>query len=926
MRSFQIELPKKEVEEMKVKKRLCCLVLVVCLTISLFPVNAFATSGISSQYSDEEIEEIMSQCPYTVTGGSYGESYVYDVTSQKLTLYSGTLSVSGTPNNSDQAYIEVAPNSVLKLTICDVSPVSSVTNGGPGLKIGANATVNLVLAGENKFCRGWDDIHNYSVYLDSNAKVTVSGNGSLICERNYGYPKLYLSDTAEFIIKSGSVQFKGGQNSNSSRNPHTVGGSGKLVVDGGTVLVADEVRGKVFSDNPSIELKNGELQFNYDGEFGNCRLKMDGGILKLRQDKEFSFTNLQYNAGTFDVTKAIRFNGQTTINSSLIIPENATFIIPSGQTMIFANGTKLTVSSGGTLQNDGVIKYFCQDTSIPAAASGNGTTEASHIYDQKVVNDKYLKTPATCINVAVYYMSCVCGEKGTETFENGDALGHSWGSWQSNGDDTHTRTCQICAVKETENCTGGTATCVNKAICSVCNAEHGAVDPTNHTGTEAWITTDTMHTKVWRCCQAVIEAEEEHNWENGTCTICQYPCQHTGGTATCSQLAVCDICGSQYGDYDADNHKAVSAWTQENGKHYHKCEYGCDTHLDEADCSGGEATCTSLAVCETCGNSYGSVNPDNHTGTVVWTKTETTHSSKYSCCDTPVVIEEAHDWVNGVCSECGYECQHDGGTATCSQLAVCDLCGSEYGDYDADNHKAVSAWTQENGKHYHKCEYGCDTHLDEAECSGGTATCTAQALCAVCGGTYGAVDPANHANLVKTEAKAATHLTEGNIEYWYCDGCDKYFRDQAGTEEIADLSETVIPKLAEHTPDNTGWHSDETNHWNTCECGEKLNEAAHTFEWVTDKEATATEAGSRHKECTVCGYEEAAVEIPATGTTDPSEPPTDTDKPSGDQTGDTTSPQTGDDSNIALWMALMLAAGAVLTGTAVYSRKRKYSR
>jgi len=535
--------------------------------------------------------------------------------------------------------------------------------------------------------------------------------------------------------------------------------------------------------------------------------------------------------------------------------------------MIFANGTKLTVSSGGTLQNDGVIKYFCQDTSIPAAVSGNGTTEASHIYDQKVVNDKYLKTPATCINLAVYYMSCVCGEKGTETFENGDALGHSWGSWQSNGDDTHTRTCQICAVKETENCTGGTATCVNKAICSVCNAEHGAVDPTNHTGTEAWITTDTMHTKVWRCCQAVIEAEEEHNWENGTCTICQYPCQHTGGTATCSQLAVCDICGSQYGDYDADNHKAVSAWTQENGKHYHKCEYGCDTHLDEAECSGGEATCTAPAVCETCGNAYGAINPDNHTGTVVWTKTATTHSSAYSCCNAPVVAEEVHEWQNGVCSECGYECQHDGGTATCTQKAVCDICGEEYGEVNASN----------------------------------------------------------HTNLIKTEAKPATHMTEGNIEYWYCDGCGKYFSDEAGTKEIA-LANTVIPKLTEHTADGTGWHSDETNHWNTCECGEKLNEAAHTFEWVTDKEATATEAGSRHKECTVCGYEEAAVEIPATGTTDPSEPPTDTDKPSGDQTGDTTSPQTGDDSNIALWMALMLAAGAVLTGTAVYSRKRKYSR
>lgn len=137
---------------------------------------------------------------------------------------------------------------------------------------------------------------------------------------------------------------------------------------------------------------------------------------------------------------------------------------------------------------------------------------------------------------------------------------------------------------------------------------------------------------------------------------------------------------------------------------------------------------------------------------------------------------------------------------------------------------------------------------------------------------------------------------------------------------------------------STEWKSNGEKHWKECtECGEKLNEAAHTFEWVTDKEATATEAGSKHEECTVCGYEKAAVEIPAIGTTEepsepskpgetPSEPPTDTDKPSGDQTGDTTSPVTGDDSNIALWIAVMLAAGAALTGTAVYSRKRKYSK
>ena len=271
-------------------------------------------------------------------------------------------------------------------------------------------------------------------------------------------------------------------------------------------------------------------------------------------------------------------------------------------------------------------------------------------------------------------------------------------------------------------------------------------------------------------------------------------------------------------------------------------------HIGEHIHSGGTATCTENAICTDCGKTYGDLNPNNHSGEVVRTKTATDHSSTYDCCGATVVAEEAHEWENGVCSECGYECQHNGGTATCADKAVCDTCGEEYGE----------------------------------------------------------VNTSNHTNLVKTEAKAATHMTEGNIEYWYCDGCDKYFSDEAGTKEIA-LADTVIPKLTEHTADSTGWYSDETNHWNTCECGEKLNEAAHTFEWVIDKEATATEKGSKHEKCTVCGYEKAAVEIPATGT------PSDS---------DTSSPQTGDDSNIALWIAVMLAAGVALTGTAVYSRKR----
>ena len=74
--------------------------------------------------------------------------------------------------------------------------------------------------------------------------------------------------------------------------------------------------------------------------------------------------------------------------------------------------------------------------------------------------------------------------------------------------------------------------------------------------------------------------------------------------------------------------------------------------------------------------------------------------------------------------------------------------------------------------------------------------------------------------------------------------------------------DVVIAKTAGHTADRTGWHSDADNHWNTCECGEKINQSGHSFTWVIDKEATSTEKGSKHEQCTVCNYAKTAVEIP----------------------------------------------------------------
>lgn len=141
-------------------------------------------------------------------------------------------------------------------------------------------------------------------------------------------------------------------------------------------------------------------------------------------------------------------------------------------------------------------------------------------------------------------------------------------------------------------------------------------------------------------------------------------------------------------------------------------------------------------------------------------------------------------------------------------------------------------------------------------------------------------------------------------------------------EVIMDADKTVIVtyKSIPHTHSyGADWKSDADDHWHECPCGDRKDTAAHTFKWVIDKEATATTRGSKHEECTVCGYKKATVEIPATGSAaKPSDQP--------DKSGNTTSPKTGDSSNLVLWSALLFISGGAVIGTTVVSRKKKYNR
>lgn len=143
-----------------------------------------------------------------------------------------------------------------------------------------------------------------------------------------------------------------------------------------------------------------------------------------------------------------------------------------------------------------------------------------------------------------------------------------------------------------------------------------------------------------------------------------------------------------------------------------------------------------------------------------------------------------------------------------------------------------------------------------------------------------------------------------------------------------------ISKIDSHNHDyGTEWKYDSTNHWHECECSNKADITAHNFKWIIDKEATATEKGSKHEECTVCGYKKAAVDIPAIGfgnsSDDQPNKPTNTassESSSADQTNkpiNTASPKTGNTDNMILWIVLLIVGGgAFITATAV-DRKKK---
>ena len=269
-----------------------------------------------------------------------------------------------------------------------------------------------------------------------------------------------------------------------------------------------------------------------------------------------------------------------------------------------------------------------------------------------------------------------------------------------------------------------------------------------------------------------------------------------------NQDHVCDLCGkviSNHEDADKDHvcdHCGKVISNHEDANKDHVCDY-CEKVISNHEDADKDH------ICDLCGKTI-----SNHED-----------ADKDHICDHCGKVISNHEDASKdhVCELCGKTISNH---EDADKDHICDLCGKTISNHeDADND--------------HVCDY-CGKVITNH--IGGKATCKDKAVCEVCGKSYGKLDPNNHTDLKHFPAKAATEDADGNIEYWYCSGCNKYYSDKDGTKEIK-KADTVTAKLKD----------------------------------------------------------------------------------------DSKSPQTGDTSNLMLWIALLFVSGGVLTGVTVFDKRKRHS-
>ena len=401
------------------------------------------------------------------------------------------------------------------------------------------------------------------------------------------------------------------------------------------------------------------------------------------------------------------------------------------------------------------------------------------------------------------------------------------------------------------------------------------------------------------------------------------------------------------GQGDAHDHQS-NDWKSNETEHWQVCTCGAVFH--KAEHSGGTATCTEKAKCAVCGAEYGDVL--GHDFTTSWTHDDNMHWKQCSRCDAKDDVSP-HTWDSGTVTT----------APTCTKAGertyTCTECGAtKIEPIPATGHRWKSEWTSDATHHWHECaNESCDVTDNAgkdgyAEHSGGKATCTQNAVCEICKESYGSLDPNNHTDLKHIDAKAATAAEEGNIAYWYCDGCKKYFSDAAATKEITKAA-TVTAKLPPKITAGDGaavTQGEKKELTFTSDAsfadfvrveldGTALEEKNYTKREgstiiTLNRDFVATLSVGEHTLAIVSQHGTATakftVKAKPTGTATPQ--PTVTPQPTPTvQPQPTVQPvspilRTGDTANPALWFALLIVSGGAAIGTTVVSRKKKHNK
>ena len=524
--------------------------------------------------------------------------------------------------------------------------------------------------------------------------------------------------------------------------------------------------------------------------------------------------------------------------------------------------------------------------------------EKSHIENHEW-DEGEITTPSTCVTQGVKTFTCtVCDETKTEDIP---LSAHDFTDVAYSSDEnSHWKKCKNCTattgngdhawgdgvVTTAPTCTTAGVRTFTCATCEKTKTE--AESKLNHDfDYDTPIHNDTDHWFKCKDCEATT-TEENHEWGEGVVTT-EPTC-----TADGVKTFTCDCGTTKTEKVDRLPHDFTDvAYSSDDNSHWKKCK-NCTATTGNGDHAWDDGvvttapTCTTEGVrtftCATCEKTKTAVEPKlSHDFTdVAYSYDDNSHWLKCKNCD-ETASHASHSGGSAncsnkaVCETCNQaygeidSTKHNGGSATCTERAICSDCNLRYGSYNASVHSNTVSFTYEklNGENHNK-KYSCCGHSELEAHSGGTASCTEQAKCQYCKAPYGEIIPTNHI-IKKVDKKDSTCDEVGHEEYWECRSCGATFADADCTDEV-DVAELVIAAKGHNYEETSSYPATCTADGakvSTCtRCGDVVTETltapGHDMEYSEShsSEATCEKVGYKYNACSVCGETELVEELP----------------------------------------------------------------